>query len=125
MEKVFIYKCPTYNEKDVNSVMEQLFASFSELQNIRKGTKMVIKANLVSAMDPEKAATTHYMLLKSLTTYLLAKDCQVVIGDSPGGLFTKTYLNHIYKATKMDLTGAKLNDNFKTKKGLYTKKVNL
>lgn len=116
MSKVNIYKCDNYNEENIKAIMDKIIAFYDELKNIKPGTRVVIKANLVSAMAPEKSATTHPMVLKVLTDYLLAKGCSVVIGDSPGGVYTSGYLKNIYRVTKMTETGAKLNDNFKTKK---------
>ena len=112
MDNVYLYECNTYEDKEINEVIKKLVNSFSVLKDIKKGTRVVIKANLVSAMSPDKNATTNPVLLKSLTSYLLSKGCSVTIGDSPGGIYTKTYLNGIYKATKMIETGAHLNDNF-------------
>lgn len=114
MEKVFIYKCDNYEDENVNKAMKETLSSFSFLENIKSGSKVVIKANLVSAMAPEKSATTHPKLLKYLTEYLLKKGCNVVIGDSPGGLYNKNYLSHVYEVTKMNETGATLNNNFST-----------
>lgn len=119
MSKVDIYKCNSYDEKEVNNVINNIINSFNVIKNVGKGTKVVIKANLVSAMDPKKAATTHPTLLKCLTKYFLDKGCSVVIGDSPGGVYTKGYLNHIYSASKMDETGANLNDNISTIKTVF------
>lgn len=121
MSKVYIYKCNDYNEKEVNDAMDNIINSFNLLKNIKKNTKVVIKVNLVSAMKPDKCATTHPMLIKRLVDYLLLKGCSVVIGDSPGGLYTKGYLSHFYKVTEMDTTNAKLNDNFDTKKCSFNK----
>lgn len=119
MSKVNIYKCDSYNDEDVKPVIDEIIGFYDELKNIKQGTKVVIKANLVSAMAPEKSATTHPSLLKHLTNYLLEKGCSVVIGDSPGGVYTKPYLNAVYNATKMKETNAKLNDNFATVKTTY------
>ena len=65
MNNVFIYKNDDYNHLDetINSIVE----NFKVLKNIKRGTKVVIKANLVSALAPEKNATTNYKLLASLT----------------------------------------------------------
>ena len=119
MGKVFVYKCSDYNEENVQKAVEQTIASFDVLKNIKKGTKVVIKANLVSAMSPEKSATVHPVLIKYLTTYLKDKGCEVTVGDSPGGLYTKAFLNHVYNITKMNETGAHLNDDFSVKKAIF------
>ena len=119
MSKVYIYKCDSYNDEDIKPIIKEIIGLYDELKNIKKGTKVVIKANLVSAMAPDKSATTHPKILKALTDYLLEKECEVVIGDSPGGVYTKPYLKTIYNVTKMNETNAKLNDNFATKKVTY------
>ena len=112
MDKVYLYKCDSYEEKEINKVIDELVNSFSFLKTIKKGTKVVIKANLVSAMPPDKNATTNPELIRALVTYLKKKGCIVTIGDSPSLLFNKTFLTRIYNATKMNETGALLNDNF-------------
>ena len=56
--------------------------------------RVVIKANLVSAMKPEKAATTHPALLSALTHLLREKGAHVVIGDSPGGTYAAPHFGH-------------------------------
>ena len=119
MDNVYLYECNSYEDKEINEVIKKLVNSFSALKDIKKGTKVVIKANLVSAMSPDKNATTNPVLLKSLTSYLLSKECSVTIGDSPGGIYNKVYLNGIYKATKMNETGAHLNDDFGVKSTTY------
>ena len=119
MGKVYICKCVNYEEKNVNKAMKDLLSSFCVLKKLKKGTKVVIKANLVSAMSPEKSATVHPELLKYLTKFLQDKGCQVTIGDSPGGIYNKAVLNHVYNVTKMTETGANLNDDFSVKKAVF------
>lgn len=119
MANVYIYKCDNYEPEAIKNTISKIIDSFDCIKNIKPNSRVVIKANLVSAMDPKKGATTHPAILKELTEYFLHKKCTVIIGDSPGGVFTKTYLAHIYSATKMNETGAKLNDDFGTKKVLY------
>jgi len=121
MDRVFLYKCNNYNKTEVDKVIRQLVNTFDVLRNIRIGSRVIIKANLVSAMEPCKAATTHPILLAAITEYLHSKKCAVVIGDSPGGVYTKTYLNHVYTITKMHETGAELNNDFSTKKAVFEK----
>lgn len=112
MDKVNIYKCQNYEYENIKKAMDQTIASFDVLKNIKKGTKVVIKANLVSAMKPENAVVTHPLLLKYLYDYLINKGASVVIGDSPSGMFTETALNNIYKATTLNELGLNLNHNF-------------
>lgn len=113
MNYVNLYECETYENS--NDIIIKLINDFPILKNIKNGQKVVIKANLVSALAPEKGATTNYLLIKYLTRYLTNKGASVLIGDSPGGLYNAAHLNNVYKITKMNLTGAKLNDNFNVK----------
>ncbi len=77
--------------------------------------KIVIKANLVSAMKPDKAATTHPMLIAELTRMLTSRGASVVIGDSPGGVYNSAFLNRVYTVTGMHMAeeaGGQLNHDF-------------
>ena len=62
------------------------------LEWVKPGMRIAVKANLVSAMKPDAAATTHPALLCALTEQLKVRGAEVVIGDSPGGLYTKAYV---------------------------------
>ena len=81
--------------------------------------RIVIKANLVSAMKPDAAATTHPALLRALTQALQACGASVVIGDSPGGLYNEAYLNRVYRVTGMEETGAELNRDFSQRDAVF------
>ena len=110
MDKVFIEKCSEY--KNSKNALLSILSNFECLKKINSKSKVLIKANLVSALPPEKGATTNYLLLSFLVEYLKNKGAKVVIGDSPGGQYNKSHLDHIYKITKMNETGAELNYNF-------------
>lgn len=115
MRKVVIAACPDYEEASVKEALAKVLEPFGELPFVKEGAKIVIKANLVSMMKPDSAATTHPALLKELCAFLTAKGCDVVVGDSPGGLFNKAYVGTVYAATGMNAvteTGARLNSNF-------------
>lgn len=114
MNNVFLYKCPDYNK--CKDAIEKLVNDFEVLKNIKCGTKVLIKANLISALPPEKAATTNYILLSFLVDYLNGKGAIVTVGDSPGGLFTKAHLESVYKITKYNEIKANLNYDLTTKK---------
>ncbi|MBQ7613845.1 MAG: DUF362 domain-containing protein [Butyrivibrio sp.] len=97
-EPVSLVRCDSY---EYNVVRKALFESLSLIDGlsfVKPGMKVGIKTNLVSGMAPEKAATTHPVLLKVLSEMLLEKGATVVIGDSPGGLYTQNYVRGIYKA---------------------------
>lgn len=112
---VSVVKCDTYESEAVKAALEESIEAVGGLGWVKKGMKIAIKANLVSFMAPEKAATTHPTLLCELVKMLVEKGAEVVIGDSPGGLYNSIFVNRVYKATGMAETekyGATLNRNF-------------
>ena len=104
-----------YDLKSARAALEELLSPIGGLSSISRGACVVIKANLVSAMKPEEAATTHPVLLCALTDMLVEHGCEVIIGDSPGGLYNAAFLNRVYRVTGLHETeshGARLNDDF-------------
>ncbi|MBQ6891711.1 MAG: DUF362 domain-containing protein, partial [Clostridia bacterium] len=81
---------------------------------LKPGDRVVVKANLITFLKPDKAATTHPVLLSALTELLRERGAEVVIGDSPGGPFSLPYLKRVYAATGLtdcEKAGATLNQN--------------
>lgn len=107
MSKVFVENCKDYEY--IDEAMNNIIASFDVLRNIKKDSKVVIKANLVTAMAPQTAATTDYRLVMYLVNYLVSKGCKVVVGDSPSGIFDLKRLKNIYNVTKYNLFNDYLN----------------
>ncbi|MBR2474258.1 MAG: DUF362 domain-containing protein [Clostridia bacterium] len=109
---------PVGDYTDVGSAktaLIKLLSAINGLDVIKSGMRVVIKANLVSAMKPDEAATTHPVLLSALSEILTEMGAEVVIGDSPGGLYTSAFVNRVYNVTGMRETekhGARLNDDF-------------
>ena len=89
------------------------------------GKRVVIKVNLIHGSPPEKAAVTHPILVKALCDLLVeAGAASVVIGDSPGGIYTVPYLNHVYKLAQMtqcESEHVRLNQDVGTRETNYEK----
>lgn len=118
MVDVAVAACPDYEAGTCRGALEEALAPLGGLDWVRPGMTVAIKANLVSAMRPEAAGTTHPALLSALTEMLREKGAEVIIGDSPGGLYTAAYVGRIYKLTGMrqaEAAGARLNDDFSQK----------
>lgn len=115
MTEVSIVRCAEYTQDECTRALTQVLEPLGGLGWVRPGMRIVIKANLVSAMKPDKAATTHPALLAALTRLLIARGASVIIGDSPGGLYNAAFLNRVYAATGMheaEEAGAVLNHDF-------------
>lgn len=59
-----IAACPDYEPETCRTALQQVLAPFGGLAWVKPGMRIAVKANLVSAMKPERAATTHPMLLR-------------------------------------------------------------
>lgn len=98
--------CTDYSPQSCETALNALADT---LDWVRPGMTVGIKANLVHAAAPEAAATTHPALLKALTRMLHQRGARVIIGDSPGGLYTAAYLQRVYHLCGLEDTGAELN----------------
>ena len=91
MNKVSIVPCPDYSESAVSAALDAVLAPIGGLDWVKSGMTVAIKANLVTFMKPERAATTHPSLLCALTRRLVERGARVIVGDSPGGLYNAAY----------------------------------
>ncbi len=104
-----------YDADSARAALEQLLFPIGGLDLVKADMNVVIKANLVSAMKPDGAATTHPVLLCALCDMLTERGAKVVVGDSPGGLYNAAFVGRVYNVTGMRAVtehGASLNDDF-------------
>lgn len=112
---VSIEACGSYEAKEVREALKQALIPLGGLDWVYPGMKVAVKANLVSFMKPDAAATTHPEILCALAEMLCEKGAEVIIGDSPGGLYNSAFVGRVYAATGMhqaEKAGAVLNRNF-------------
>lgn len=115
MSEISIVECEDYAKENVANAMDKLINLIGGLDWVKPNMKIAIKANLVTFMKPEQAATTHPSLLCDLVSRLTKLGAEVVVGDSPGGIYNALYLKKIYSATQVneiEKYGGKLNNNF-------------
>ncbi len=128
MPDVSIRTCPDYAPEHIRAALISALEPFGGLSWVELGMKIVLKANLVSMMPPEAAATTHPELLCVLTELLRERGAEVVLGDSPGGLYNHVYVNQVYRGTGMhqvEAAGAVLNQDFSTAQGSFPEAAEL
>ena len=121
-DAVSIVPLTEYSSKSARAALEDLLTPIGGLDFVKQGTRVVIKANLVSAIKPDGAATTHPVLLSALCDMLRDKGAEVVIGDSPGGLYNAAFVGRVYSVTgirECEAHGAKLNTDFSEKIASY------
>jgi len=64
---------------------------------VKKNDKVLLKVNLLSAKEPEKAVTTHPELIRAVARAVRKAGGEPYIGDSPAGLFSKRSLKKAYE----------------------------
>ena len=112
---VVIVPCGGYSEEEVFPALEQALAPLGGLDWVAPGMKIAVKVHLVSSAKPEQAVTTHPGLVCALVKLLASRGADVVVGDSPGGLYNAAHLNRVYAAAGMKVVehwGGRLNQDF-------------
>ena len=112
---VSIIKCTQYVFDACLAALRAVLAPIDGLGWVKPGMRIAVKANLVTMLKPEAAATTHPVLLCALAELLRERGASAVIGDSPGGLYNAAYLAGVYRATGVNAAeryGAVLNQDF-------------
>ncbi len=122
-DAVALVRCKTYEYEDVKRALGESLDLIDGLGFVKPGMKIGIKANLVTGASAEKAVTTNPVLLKRLCELLVERGATVVVGDSPGGLYTPAFVQNIYKTCGLyeleNITGVTLNKDFSVKDGEY------
>ena len=81
MSTVFIRNA-AYEYQVIRPVVFDMLAS-DEAPTIDVGTRVLIKPNFLAPATPEKALTTHPMIVKAAAEFALDKGARVQISDSP------------------------------------------
>jgi len=82
--KVEIRKIESYQLDQIKSAVEAFLTS-AHLTRLDHAKTVLIKPNLLGGFAPEKAVTTHPVVLEAIIQYLLEQGKEVWVGDSPGG----------------------------------------
>lgn len=112
---VALAACGSYDAPEVGGALRTALERVGGLSFVRAGMRVAVKVNLVTAMKPETAATVHPAVVCALVKLLRERGAEVVIGDSPGGVYSAPYLRVVYDVCGMrtaEACGAKLNDDF-------------
>ena len=112
---VSIVSCERYEDAEVASALRRALEPLGGLEFVRPGMRVAVKLNLVTAMKPETAATVHPTVVCALVRMLSELGAEVVVGDSPGGVYSAPYLKLVYDVCGLrgvEQAGGKLNDDF-------------
>ena len=84
----------TYSDPGIENLLAPLGGMG---QFIKKNEKVLLKVNLLSAKEPEKAVTTHPEFVRAVARAVRDAGGEPYIGDSPGGPFSKRNLKKAYE----------------------------
>ncbi len=113
---VALARCPSYDAQEVARAVARIVDLLGgPEQFVRPGDRVLIKPNLLSPAPPERAITTHPVLVEAVVRLVQRAGGQAIIADSaPASVpFTPAGLRRLYEATGMaevaERTGASLN----------------
>ncbi len=112
---VSVVPCGSYDEQEVESALRAVLESIDGLAFVQPGMHVAVKLNLVAPMKPDTAATVHPALVCALVKLLRERGAEVVLGDSPGGVYSAAYLHLVYETCgirRAEDWGAQLNEDF-------------
>jgi uncharacterized protein (DUF362 family)/ferredoxin len=102
-QPVALVRCGSYDMKVVEAALARGLKQLGGMEAfVSAGQRVVLKPNLVRAMDPDQAATTHPALVAAVIRAVRAVGAEAIVVDSPGGPFTPGLLKSLYRKTGMD-----------------------
>lgn len=120
MEKVSVIKCNKYDIKIIENSLKKLLDNYNGIKSfIKPDQRVLLKVNMLMGKPPETMITTNPVLVKAVAKLVKEVGAKPVIGDSPGGPFSKRLLERAYKKTGLATiakeVGAELNYNIEQK----------
>lgn len=83
--------------------IERLLAPLGGMAGfVEKGDRVLLKVNLLSAREPEKAVTTHPEVVRAVAQAVKEAGGRPYIGDSPAGRFSERALRKAYKQSGLE-----------------------
>lgn len=116
MKRVSVVCCKDYNEALLREKIEELIGLLGGLDSyIKPGQNVLLKVNLLMEKPPEAMVTTHPAVVKVIASMVKEAGANPIIGDSPGGPFSRVLLERAYKKSGLaqvaEEVGAELNYN--------------
>ena len=108
-DRVAIVACGAYEEALVDHAVNEALELLGGWEKFTEpGQGAYLKPNLAGPFSPERAVTTHPLVVKSVAKALSIRKMRPTIGDSPAGLANRNYLKLTYKRTGMESVSKQL-----------------
>jgi uncharacterized protein (DUF362 family) len=103
MSAVSITRCATYEPTEVAEALSAALAPLGGMSAfVSPGNSVLLKVNLLSKAEPDKAVTTHPEVVRALIREVKAAGGVPMVGDSPGGPNTPGFVRGVHKATGIE-----------------------
>lgn len=81
---VSIVKCAAYNQQELPLKVKEAIGLIGGIEKfVRPNAKVLLKPNLLMAIEPERAITTHPEFVRAVIRILKGINCKIYLGDSP------------------------------------------
>lgn len=109
---VSLKRCEKYEVAGLEKAVKEMLSELGVL-DMFDGKRVAIKPNLVMKTSPDRAATTNPCVLEALIRVIKDRAEDIIIAESPGGLYTEQILRANYRvcgiAEVAEKYGVKLN----------------
>lgn len=112
--RVALTRCADYDPAQVEAALRRSVDLLGGIGAfVHPGQRVLLKPNLLRALPPERAATTHPSVVAAMARIVIEVGGKPLILDSPGGPYSVAPLRFVYKRSGMILaaeqSGAELN----------------
>ena len=88
--KVSITRAKTYDQDEIFFAVRRAVDLLGGISNyVKKGERILLKPNVLSARPPESGVNTHPEVLRAVARLVKEAGAEVIVGDSPGGFYFK------------------------------------
>lgn len=97
VRRVALVRQEDYESGSMDDAVERAFLLSGGIDHIvGPGMCVALKVNAILRKDPKEAATTHPALVAAVARALIRRGARVLIGDSPGGPYSQSYLRSVF-----------------------------
>jgi len=117
--KVSLVGCADYDFPRVEAAVRRAVDLLGGMSSfVQPGQRVLLKPNLVRAVPPERAVSTHPTIVAAVARLVVEAGASPIIVESPGGPYSRGVLRASYRKTEMtwaaEVGGAELNYNVDT-----------
>lgn len=101
-ENVYLKLAESYDQELLDAAVAYILHNCSLDERVSSESRVVLKVNLLMKSNPDNAVTTNPAVVRAVINALKARNVKnIVIADSPGGLFSVGRLNSVYQGCGM------------------------